>query len=95
MRPSPPPHDLAPFGAVRIDGHAVVIRGGGEVARANPVLDDEHAVAAEAADDRPAGAGTEGWLLLGASRAISNGIDRGDRVEPRRRSAPRRRPPAR
>ena len=54
-----PPHDLDPRGTVGVDGDAVVPGLAGEVARAHPVLQDEHAVTVEAADDRAAGAGAE------------------------------------
>ena len=67
-----PPDDLDPLGAVRIDGHSVVIRGGGEVAGADAVLDDEHPVAAEAPDDRPARAGTE--AAVGDARLVLEGL---------------------
>ena len=100
-----PPHDLDPLGAVRVDGHPVVIRRGGEVAGADPVLDDQHPVAPEAPDDRPARAGPE--AAVGDARLVLEGfadgarrlpgylerVDRGDRVErlQRRRGADRRR----
>ena len=52
-------HDFDPLGAVGVDRHPVMIRGGGEVAGGDAVLDDEHPVAAESADDRPTRSGAE------------------------------------
>ena len=85
-----PAHDLDALGAARIDGHPVVVRRRRQVAGADAVLDDEHPVAAEAADHRPARAGAE--AAVGDARLVLEGladggggdaerIDGGDRVE--------------
>ena len=52
-------HDLDPLGPVRVDGDTVVAGLAGQVAGADPVLQDEHPVAVEAADDRAARSGAE------------------------------------
>ena len=97
------PRDLDPFGAVRVDRDAMVIRGAGEVARRDPVLDDVHPVPAEPADDRPARPGSEAAIrdarlvlerLADAAGRIPGsleGVERRDDIErPERRLGPHR-----
>ena len=73
-------HDLDPLGAVRVDRHAVIARLAGQVARAEPVLEDEHPVAVEAADDGAARTGAE--AAARDARARSGARRRGCRPTP-------------
>ena len=81
--------DLDAIGAVGVDGDAVVSGLAGEVARANAVVEDEHAVAVEAADDGPARAGAEaadrdaGLVLQRVAEAVLAGLDEVERVQRR------------
>ena len=52
-------NDLDPLGRVRVDGHAVIAGLAGEVAGSDAVLQNQHAVAVEAADYGAAGSGAE------------------------------------
>ena len=85
------PHDLDPLRAVGVDRDAVVTRLAGEVARAHPVLEDEHAVSVEAADHRAARAGAEGpagdarLVLQRVAQAGLALLDDVERVERRHR----------
>ena len=54
-----PPHDLDPFGDARVDRDAVIAGLARQVARANPILQNQHAVTVESANDRPARTRTE------------------------------------
>ena len=82
-----PAHDLDAFGGVRIDRDAVVAGLARQVARADPVLQDQDAVAVEAADDRPsrtraeAPAGNAGLPLQRVTQAPVNIGDEVERVE--------------
>ena len=86
-----PAHDLDPLGAGGIDRHAMVARRARQVARADPVLQDQHPVVVEAADDRPARAGTEapagdaGLVLQGVAEAPVQILHEVERVERRHR----------
>ena len=100
-----PAHDLDPLGAVRVDRDAVVARLARQIPGAYAVLQDQDAVAVEAADDRPARAGAEapagnaGLLLQGVAETTVQlpheieRVERRHRVErfERRLGAPRRR----
>ena len=81
--------DLDALGGVGVEGDAVVAGLAGEVARAHAVVEDEHAVAVEAADDRAARAGAEGaardarLVLQGFAEAAVSALDEVVRVQRR------------
>ena len=52
-------HDLDPLGAVRVDRDTVITGLARQVTRADPILENQHPVAVEAADDWPARTGAE------------------------------------
>ena len=88
-----PAHDLDALGAAGIDSDAVVARLARQVSGANPVLQDQHPVAVEAADDRPVRSGPEaadgnarlvlqrGGKIAGRLSRDIEYIERGHRVE--------------